>query len=66
MGSSISCFSRVSIVIALTLFFRPIFIEGEVKADDETTGFQREEVGDNQPLPNIGGWYNFSPAPCLP
>jgi len=39
-----------------------IFIEGEVEFDDETTGFQRAEVDDNQPLPNIGGWYNFSPA----
>ena len=39
-----------------------LFIEGEVAIDDETTGFQRGEVGDNQPLPNIGAWYNFSPA----
>jgi hypothetical protein len=39
-----------------------IYIEGEVKIDDETTDFQRVEVGDNQPLPNIGAWYNFSPA----
>jgi hypothetical protein len=38
------------------------FIEGEFEIDDETTGFGRLEVGDNQPLPNIGGWYNFSPA----
>jgi hypothetical protein len=39
-----------------------VYIEGEVKIDDETTEFQRGEVGGNQPLPNIGGWYNFSPA----
>lgn len=38
------------------------YIEGEIITDDETTGFQRAEVSDNQPLPNIGGWYNFSPA----
>ena len=38
------------------------YIEGEAIIDDETTGFQRAEVGDNQPLPNIGGWYNYSPA----
>lgn len=39
-----------------------VFIEGEIRLDDETTEFQRKEVGANQPLPNIGGWYNFSPA----
>jgi len=38
------------------------YIEGEIKIDDETTEFQRAEVGDSQPLPNIGAWYNFSPA----
>jgi len=38
------------------------YIEGEIKIDDETTGFQRAEVGASQPLPNIGAWYNFSPA----
>jgi hypothetical protein len=38
------------------------YIEGEIITDDETTGFQRAEVSDNQPLPNIGGWYNYSPA----
>jgi len=38
------------------------YIEGEIIIDDETTEFQRVEVGDNQPLPNIGAWYNFSPA----
>jgi hypothetical protein len=39
-----------------------VYIEGEAIVDDETTGVQRAEVGDNQPLPNIGGWYNYSPA----
>lgn len=38
------------------------YIEGEILINDETTGFRRVEVGDNQPLPNIGGWYNYSPA----
>jgi hypothetical protein len=38
------------------------YIEGEIQIDDETTEFQRVEVGDSQPLPNIGAWYNFSPA----
>jgi len=38
------------------------YIEGEIKIDDDTTGFQRAEVGASQPLPNIGAWYNFSPA----
>ena len=39
-----------------------VYIEGEVIVDGEATGVQRAEVGDNQPLPNIGGWYNYSPA----
>jgi hypothetical protein len=39
-----------------------LFMEGEVEIDNETTDFQRVEVGDNQPLPNIGAWYLFSPA----
>lgn len=39
-----------------------VYIEGEIKINDETTEFQRVEVGDSQPLPNIGAWYNFSPA----
>jgi len=38
------------------------YIEGEIQIDDETTGFQRADVSDNQPLPNIGAWYLFSPA----
>lgn len=38
------------------------FIGGEAMINDETTGYQREEVGGSQILPNIGTWYNFSPA----
>ena len=38
------------------------FIGGEVRINDETTGYQRADVGASQPLPNIGTWYNFSPA----
>jgi opacity protein-like surface antigen len=38
------------------------FIGGEIRIDDETTGYQRADAGASQPLPNIGAWYNFSPA----
>jgi hypothetical protein len=38
------------------------FIEGEVKIDDETTDFQEGDVDESQILPNVGGWYAFSPA----
>ncbi|MDX2419238.1 MAG: hypothetical protein QNK19_17400 [Xanthomonadales bacterium] len=38
------------------------YVEGEAIINDESTGVQREEVDANQPLPNIGGWYNYSPA----
>jgi hypothetical protein len=38
------------------------FIEGEVILEDETSGYQRGDEDVSQPLPNIGGWYNFSPA----
>lgn len=38
------------------------YIEGEVIVNDEPTGVQRAEVSDNQPLPNIGTWYLYSPA----
>jgi len=38
------------------------FIEGEILIDDGTTGVQRADVSGSQILPNIGGWYNFSPA----
>ena len=38
------------------------YIEGEVKINGETTGVRRAGVGASQVLPNIGGWYNYSPA----
>ena len=38
------------------------FIEGEIIKDDETSEFQEGDVEVSQPLPNIGTWYNFSPA----
>lgn len=39
-----------------------VFIEGEALVDGDTTGFQRGELSGSQILPNIGGWYNFSPG----
>ena len=39
-----------------------VFVEGEVLFNDETTGFKRAEVSASQVLPNVGAWYNFSPA----
>jgi hypothetical protein len=39
-----------------------VFIEGEIIVDDETTEIQRGELSVSQILPNIGGWYNFSPG----
>lgn len=38
------------------------FIEGEIIKDDETSEIQEGDVEVSQPLPNIGTWYNFSPA----
>lgn len=38
------------------------FIEGEVLINDDTSGVQRAEISGNQILPNLGVWYNFSPA----
>jgi hypothetical protein len=38
------------------------YIEGDVLIDDIESGFQRVENSGSQPLPNIGAWYNFSPA----
>ena len=38
------------------------YIEGEILFDDDSTGLYRGEVSESQPLPNIGGWYSFSPA----
>lgn len=36
------------------------FIEGEVFVNDQSTGFQRESVSADLPLPNIGAWYWYS------
>ncbi len=38
------------------------FIEGEILIDDGTTEFRRGDVSNNQPLPNLGTWWNYSPA----
>lgn len=39
------------------------FIEGEMFVNDESTGFQRESVNSDVPLPNIGAWYWRSLSP---
>jgi len=38
------------------------YIEGEAKINGSTTGVRHVGVGDSQILPNLGGWYHFSPA----
>jgi hypothetical protein len=38
------------------------FIGGEIMIDDVTTGYQRGNADASQILPNVGTWYNFSPA----
>ena len=38
------------------------YIEGEVLVNDQTTGTRRVATSAGAPLPNIGAWYNFSPA----
>lgn len=39
-----------------------VFISGEIIIDDDTTGERYDEVSASQILPNIGAWYDFSPA----
>jgi hypothetical protein len=39
-----------------------LFIEGEILLNDGTTGVKRADVSASQILPNVGAWYNFSPA----
>jgi hypothetical protein len=39
-----------------------VFIEGDIKIDDDSTDFFRGDSENSQPLPNIGAWYHFSPA----
>lgn len=38
------------------------YIEGEILLNDDESEFYRGEKTKSQPLPNIGAWYNFSPA----
>jgi hypothetical protein len=38
------------------------FIGGEIKINDETTGYRRADADASQILPNVGAWYTFSPA----
>ena len=37
------------------------FIEGEFFLNDDSTGFRRESVDAEAPLPNIGAWYLYAP-----
>ena len=39
-----------------------LYIEGNVATNEDDFEYRRDEVGDDQFLPNIGAWYNFSPA----
>jgi hypothetical protein len=39
------------------------FLEGEVFVNDQSTGFRRETVSADLPLPNIGAWYWYSLSP---
>lgn len=39
-----------------------VFIEGDIQIDDGSTEFFRGEASKTQPLPNVGTWYNYSPA----
>ena len=38
------------------------YIEGEALIDDIPSGFQRGDVDASAPMPNIGGWYYYSPS----
>jgi hypothetical protein len=38
------------------------YIEGEALINDIPSGFQRGDVDVSAPMPNIGGWYYFSPS----
>jgi hypothetical protein len=40
-----------------------LFAEGEFFLNDESTGFRREAVKAEAPLPNIGAWYVYSFSP---
>ena len=39
------------------------YIEGEIMINDESSGFRRESVSADAPLPNIGGWYAYAFSP---
>jgi hypothetical protein len=39
------------------------YLEGEFFVNDQTTGFRREQVSADLPLPNIGAWYWYSFSP---
>jgi hypothetical protein len=39
-----------------------LYVEGNVAKNDGVFEYTRDEVGGSQILPNIGAWYNFSPA----
>jgi len=38
------------------------FIGGDIIVNDESTGYHKVDAGASQILPNLGTWYNFSPA----
>ena len=38
------------------------YIEGEALINDIPSGFQRGDVDASAPMPNIGGWYYYSPS----
>jgi hypothetical protein len=38
------------------------YIEGEAFINDIPSGFQRGDVDASAPMPNIGGWYYYSPS----
>jgi len=39
------------------------YLEGEFFLNEESTGFRRESVSADAPLPNIGGWYWYALSP---
>jgi hypothetical protein len=38
------------------------FLEGDARINNQPIGFYRDDVSASAPLPNIGGWYYFSPS----
>jgi len=39
------------------------FVDGEFFINDESTGFRRESVSADAPLPNVGAWYWYALSP---